>query len=195
MSPSVAGPISTGPAGTALDQADTAQDQRAHDALAKVGFGNQQRTQFVRSNQQRLDIALGIAVDQRTRPDSWPISGKELTGPLIEQWRDVAKPVAQRDRDMARQHHEHAGTGLAGLEQRFAMPKLRNSPNRRMRSISCGVNAGNVCAWRGNEKEPALAPCGCRVVCTHLAIQKTRARSGPAGARGIFRLSARRFFA
>ena len=39
--------------------------ERAHDALAEVGFGHQQRPQPVRRNQQRLDIALGMAVDQR----------------------------------------------------------------------------------------------------------------------------------
>src|SRR4029434_5720392 len=35
--------------------------------------------------------------------------------------RDVAEPVAMSDADLARQHHEHAGTGLAGLEQRLAV--------------------------------------------------------------------------
>src|SRR5262249_42013198 len=33
----------------------------------------------------------------------------------------MAEPIALRDADMARQHHEHAGTGLAGLERPLAM--------------------------------------------------------------------------
>ena len=52
-------------AGAALDQADPAQDQRAHDAFAEIGLGHQQRAQLIRRNQQRFDIALGMAVDQR----------------------------------------------------------------------------------------------------------------------------------
>ena len=35
-------------ADAALDQADPAQDQRAHDALAEIGFGDQQRPQLLR---------------------------------------------------------------------------------------------------------------------------------------------------
>ncbi|MHC2773059.1 hypothetical protein ACVIM7_002526 [Bradyrhizobium liaoningense] len=54
-----------GAAGAALDQIDPAQDQRPHDALAELGLGDQQRAQPVRRQQQRLDIALGAAVDQR----------------------------------------------------------------------------------------------------------------------------------
>ena len=76
----------------ALDQADPAQDQRA---------------QFVRRNQQRLGVALGMAVDQRDVPGE-----------------------------------------LADLGQ---------EPNRRRRSISCGVSVGKVCSCRGNAKEVALA--------------------------------------
>ena len=52
-------------AGAGLDQVDPAQDQRAHDALAEIGFGNQQRPQSLRRNQQRLDVAFGTAIDQR----------------------------------------------------------------------------------------------------------------------------------
>jgi hypothetical protein len=65
VSPSELGPISTGPPTPVLDQADPAQDQRAHDALAEFGFRDQQRAQLIRRNQQRFDVALGMAVDQR----------------------------------------------------------------------------------------------------------------------------------
>ena len=107
-------------ADAALDQADPAQDQRAHDALAEIGFGDQQRPQPLRRNQQRLDIALGMAVDQRDAAGELADLGEKLARPLIDHRRDVAEAVALGDRDMAGQDDEHAGTDLAGLEQRFA---------------------------------------------------------------------------
>ena len=108
-------------AGAALDQADPAQDQRAHDALAELGLGDQQRAQLVRRDQQRLDLAFGMAVDQRDAAGELADLGEELARPLLDHRRDMAEAVALGDRDMARQHDEHAGPRLAGLEQRLAM--------------------------------------------------------------------------
>ena len=54
-----------GPAGAGLQQADAAQDQRAHDPLAQFGFRNQQRAQPVRRNDQRLYRLLRDGVHQR----------------------------------------------------------------------------------------------------------------------------------
>ena len=88
-------------ADAALDQADPAQDQRAHDALAELGLGDQQRAQLLRRDQQRLDIALGVAVDQRGAAGQLADLGQELARPLVDDRRDVAEPVALGDRDMA----------------------------------------------------------------------------------------------
>jgi hypothetical protein len=52
-------------AGASLKQGDPSNDERAHDPLAEVGLGDQQGPQPLRGNEQRLDIALGDAVDQR----------------------------------------------------------------------------------------------------------------------------------
>ncbi len=143
-------------ADAALDQADPAQDQRAHDALAEIGLGDQQRAQLLRRNQQRFDVALGMAVDQRDAAGELADLGQKLPRPLVDDRRDMAEAVALGDRDMARQHHEHAGAELAGLEQGFAVPgSVRSSPNRRMRSISGCVSVGKVCSWRGNAMEVA----------------------------------------
>ena len=104
-----------------LDQGDTAQDQRAHDALAEIGLGNQQRAQSLRRNQQRLDSAVGMTVDQRDAAGELADLGQKLSRSLIDDRRDAPKAVALGDHDIARQHHEHAGAGLAGLEQCFAV--------------------------------------------------------------------------
>ena len=168
--------------GAALDQADPAQDQRAHDALAEVGFGNEKRAQFVRRNQQRLDIALGMAVDQRDAPRKLADLGQELPRPLIEQRRDMAEPVAERDRDMSRQHHEHAGTGLAGLKQRLAIPKAA----RFCRTGACArfhVASMRGMSARGAGTRNAGGPVSC--LCSHLATQKTLCARQPARARNF----------
>ena len=52
------------PAGARLDMGHPAQDQRADDALAKVGFGNDQGTKPIGRKQQRFDIVFRIRIDQ-----------------------------------------------------------------------------------------------------------------------------------
>ena len=108
-------------ADAALDHADPAQDQRAHDALAEIGFGNQQRAQSLRRNQERLDVALGVAVDQRGAAGELTDFGEKLTRSLVDHRRDVTEAIALGNRDMAGQHDEHARSGLAGLEQHLAV--------------------------------------------------------------------------
>ena len=46
-----------------LNESHAAKDERAHDAFAEIGFGDQQRAQCVRGDQQGLDVALGRGVD------------------------------------------------------------------------------------------------------------------------------------
>ena len=61
------------------NQSDPAKDQRAHDALAEIGFGDQQRAQPVGRDQQGLDVALGRAVHQRGAAGELADLGQELT--------------------------------------------------------------------------------------------------------------------
>ena len=108
-------------ADAALNQTDAAQDQRAHDALAEIGFRHQQGAQPVRRDQQRLDVTLGAAVDQRDTAGQLADFGDKLPRSLLDDRRDVAETVALGDRDVARQHDEHAASGLAGLEHQLAV--------------------------------------------------------------------------
>jgi hypothetical protein len=116
--PEFDGPISTGPPTPPWIRL-TRRRISAHDALAEIGFGDQQRAQFFRRNQQRLDIAFGVAVDQRDAARKLTDLGEKLSGPLVDDGGDVTEAVALGDRHMAGQHHEHSRAGLAGLEQRF----------------------------------------------------------------------------
>ena len=52
------------PGGARLDMGHAAQDQRANDALAKIGFGNDQGTKPIGRKQQRFDVVFRIRIDQ-----------------------------------------------------------------------------------------------------------------------------------
>jgi hypothetical protein len=68
------------PARAGLDQRHAAQDQRAHDALAEVGLGDDQRAQLLGRHDQRLDVFVGVAIDQGRAADSWPTSARNSPG-------------------------------------------------------------------------------------------------------------------
>ena len=104
-----------------LDQADAAQDQRAHDALAELRLGHQQAAQRLGLDHQRLDVAFGVAVDQGGASGQRADLGQELAGTLIDDGRDVAEAVALGDRHVAADDDEHAAAEVAGLEQGLAI--------------------------------------------------------------------------
>jgi len=52
------------PAGAGLKQTDPTQNQRAHDPLAKLCFGDQQRAQFFRRDDECFDLRLRMGVDE-----------------------------------------------------------------------------------------------------------------------------------
>ena len=171
-------------ADTALDQADAAQDQRAHDALAEIGFRDQQRTELVRRNEQRLDLALGMAVDQRDATRELADLGEELARPLFDHRRDVAKTVAVGDRDVAREHHEHAGSDLAGFKQRLAVPVAADltEPAHALDFVRRQRREG-LLVTREYIRGRSAAPACCCVVCRHLFASRYRPGSSPASSR------------
>ncbi len=71
--------------------------------------------------QHRLDLTLGVTVDQgglaRERADL----GEELARPLFDNRRHMAKAVMLGDGDMAREERRTSRRRLAGLEQRVAV--------------------------------------------------------------------------
>jgi hypothetical protein len=103
------------------DQIDSAQDQRAGDALAELGLGDEHGAEPVGRDEDDLDLALGTAVDKGVLARQLPDLGEELAGALVDQLGDMAEPVMLRDRDLAGEDDEHARAGLAGLEQRLAI--------------------------------------------------------------------------
>ena len=79
----LAAPISSGRRRPS-DQVDAAQDEGARDALAELGLGDQQRAEPSGGIEQHLDLALGVAVDQRRLARQRVRLGEELPGPLLD---------------------------------------------------------------------------------------------------------------
>ena len=104
-----------------LDQADAAQDQRAHDLLAEIGFGDQQRAQLLRDDEERLDRAGRDAVRERAPARELPDFARESSGGELGDEQIVPVPVAAGDAQRAREHDEHARASLPGLEQTLAV--------------------------------------------------------------------------
>jgi hypothetical protein len=107
--------------GPRFDQGDAAQDQRARDALAQVGLGDEQGAQGRRCDQQRFDGALGLAIDQRRPARQLPHLGQEVPPALLRDGHHLAQAVALGDGHHACQHHEHARPQFARGEEPLAM--------------------------------------------------------------------------
>jgi hypothetical protein len=80
-------------AGTGLDQGDATQDHRAHDALAEVRLRDDQFAQLPGQHEQRFDVLLGVAVDQRLLVRELRDLGQELARPLTNDRSDIAEAV------------------------------------------------------------------------------------------------------
>ena len=68
-------------AGAGFEQADAAQDQRAHDPFAELGFRNQQRAEPVRRNDQACTGSRAMASTSAGRPASCASSPMNWPGP------------------------------------------------------------------------------------------------------------------
>jgi hypothetical protein len=106
-----------GAGGATLKQGHSSEDERAHDALAELRFGDQQRAQTLGGNEQALDIAPCCAVGDRRAPRKLTGLAREVTCALFDHWRHMAQAVALDDRHEALEHDEHAGAELSSLEQ------------------------------------------------------------------------------
>ena len=77
-----------------LKQSHPAKNERPHDALAELGFGDQERTQTFGRNEQGLDVALCRAVRDRRAPGKLAGVSRELTRALFDDRRRMAQAVA-----------------------------------------------------------------------------------------------------
>ena len=144
----------------ALDQADAAQDQGAHDPLAKLGLGDQQGAQPLRRNQHRLDVGQRLGLDQR-RParqlgelahEGARLVGDDRAGALI---------VALADLDLARQEQGEAMTGLADPQQHLALRIMaRRAEAAQPRELGVGQRREHLRAAGGDDRLGRLGHLG-----------------------------------
>ena len=119
-----------------LDQRHSTQDERAQDALAELGLGDEQGSQRLGRNNDRLHVTDGTGVEHaQVRPSG------ELTDLSNDLARDhlrhffdrcpdqlreschrhgLPQSIAWLDRYPAGQDHVHPGDGLSCLEQQFS---------------------------------------------------------------------------
>ena len=95
---------------TAFQQSDTAQDQRAHDALAKVGLLHHQVAEPPRTDDQRLDRLKGIRLDERRPVGKLRQLAQELSGAVSDDRFAALQIAAARHLDLARSER---GSGRA----------------------------------------------------------------------------------
>jgi len=107
--------------GSALHQGHAAQDQGAHQALAQVGLGDDQRAQLLGRQQQGLDLALGDAVHQGRPAGQLADLAAELARPVQRELAVRPHAVALHGGDRALEHQEQARAGLAGGVQALAV--------------------------------------------------------------------------
>ncbi len=100
-----------------LKQSHPAKNERPHDALAELGFGDQQRTQTFGRNEQGLDVALRRAVRDRRAPGELTGLSRELTRALFDDRSHMAEAIALDNRQDALEHDKHAWAEFSGFEQ------------------------------------------------------------------------------
>src|SRR5437773_5105229 len=137
-----------GAAGAGFDQGDPAQDQRAYDPLAELGFGDQQGPQSIGGNEQRLHVRDRVSVDEGGTAGELAHLGEEVTRPFLENREHASQALAPRDGDGPRDDDEHPRTDLARPVQRFASPVAPH-----------GAEAAEpLDLLRAEPREPPLAP-------------------------------------
>ena len=88
-------------AGAVLDQRDPPQNQRPHNLLAKLGFGNDDAAQPLGGNEQRLDILCCAGIDQRRTARQLTDLGQKFSRPFLDDGNHMAHAVVGADRNRA----------------------------------------------------------------------------------------------
>ena len=107
-------------AGAGFEQSDPAQDQGAHDALAELGFADQQRAQLLRRNDQRLDRLGRAGIDERGPARKLGEFAHEVAGTVRDDQRGCAALAMLRDLDVAGEDDRETAAHRACICERIA---------------------------------------------------------------------------
>jgi hypothetical protein len=113
---------------TRLDQAEPAQEKRAHDPLTEFGLGNQHGSQPVGGNDEHVGVARGAGVHEAGLARQHADFGQEAPGAELDNRDDVAETAPGADGDGTGDEHEHARVDLAGRDDWIAGRVAANRP-------------------------------------------------------------------
>ena len=108
------------PRNPALDETDTTEDERAHDALPELRLGHEHLAQLRRRNEECVDRLQGLRVDERRAAGQLGQLADERARTVRDDRLRVAERVVLADRDLAPQDDEHPGADLARRDQSLA---------------------------------------------------------------------------
>ena len=111
------------PARAGLQQADAAQDERAHDALAELRLGDEKRAQLIGRNDQRLDRPTRDRVDERRPTGKLCQLAEERTRTMGDDGCGAARRVMARDLDFAGEDDAQPAADVAHLREPLARRK------------------------------------------------------------------------
>ena len=103
-----------------LDQAGAAQEQRAHDPLTDLRFGNQHGSETVAGNEEHLGVAVGPSIREARLAGEHARLRQEAAGPQLDDVQDVAETVPGAQADRPRDEDEHRGVDVPRPEQQLA---------------------------------------------------------------------------
>ena len=111
-----------GPVWSGFQQADAAQDQRAHDALAQLGFLHQHIAQPARRHHHGFDLAFGDGIHQRGAVGQLRQLAQEAAGTMRDDGLAAGHRAALAHLDLALEDKGQARGHLARLHDRRRRP-------------------------------------------------------------------------
>jgi hypothetical protein len=105
-----------------FDQRESPNDEGAHDALANLGFLDDESPQLLGGDEQGFDFSFCVSVGERYGLIAERTELRdELTWPLLDDRRGTVETIAQSHRNTARENHKHPRSRISRQEEWLAI--------------------------------------------------------------------------
>ncbi len=121
-----------------LDERDTSEDKRPHDALTQLRFGDQKRTELLRGNVNCRYLPDCIAVYDASSSRQLPNFRNEVPRTILANDGTTPECVTASHADHPLQHHAHPKSWRADFKDPFRCP----GANRAVLTHSCYFSLG-----------------------------------------------------
>src|SRR5687768_8830723 len=102
-----------------FDEPNPAKDERAHDALAEIGLGDEQRAELFRRNDESLDGLVRIRIDERRSSRELREFAEEVPRLVRDDQLAPAELVVPADGDLTGENHDLPVSDLSHLHERL----------------------------------------------------------------------------